>query len=136
MQAAIPNMKVFFKKDESNSVQLATMYLAMSYKIGQSPEMLSIEPKVSYWAADGIDNIWNLAAKVNLLDETLSFTGMLNSTKSSSLGLGIDQKRFLIQGFYTSHLAGQRESTGGSFELHLRIKLLNKENPGIQSAGF
>jgi len=123
IQGALPNMKTFFKKDYSNTVQSSYMYLALSYKIGRSLDIISVEPKISYQGSNGIESILNLGANFNFLNEMVSFTGMYNSAKKSSMGMGLKYQNYLLQGFYTSQLAGHREVTGGSFELHLKIEM-------------
>lgn len=122
IQGAIPNLKVYLKKDQTNSVRFSTMMFAMSYKIGRDLDQVSIEPKVSYLGASGVEDIWNTGVMVNLLDNKVCFTGMYHSIRSTSLGVGFQVSRYFIQGFYTGRTSA---TTGGaassSFELHMKF---------------
>lgn len=122
LQGSVPNLKLLLKKDEQYSVEQSTLYLAMGYKLGQSLETMSIEPKISYRGAIGMESVFDLGGSVSF-ENRFSFMGMFHSTKGSSFGFGISQDKFNIQGFYTSFRAAQREPSGGSFEISLKIHL-------------
>ncbi|MBB5622353.1 type IX secretion system PorP/SprF family membrane protein [Pedobacter cryoconitis] len=127
LQGALPNLKKFFKKDDANTV-LGSIYLvAMSYKIGTTLDVVSIEPKISFRGAKDIDNIWDIGTNLKLQNNLISFLGMYHSDKSSTFGVGLNYENFFIQGFYTSQLAGERQRTGGDFEINLKINLLKDQ---------
>lgn len=128
IQGAIPNLKLLLKKDERSTVEESTVYAALSYKIGQSLETLSIEPKLCYRGASGLSPVFDLGANVNFLDNKLVFMAVFHSSKASSLGFGLRYDKFDFQGCYTGHIAAQREQTGGSFEVSLRMHLFKEEN--------
>ena len=127
LQAALPNLKKFLQKDDQNSVDGSTYFMAVSYKIGTALDVVSIEPKISFRGAKDIDNIWDLGTNLKLENNILSFMGMYHSDKSSTFGIGLSYDKFLIQGLYTSQLAGERQRTGADFELNLKINLFNKQ---------
>lgn len=127
LQAALPNLKKFLQKDEENSVDGSTYFAAISYKIGTALDVVSIEPKLSFRGAKDIDNIWDIGTNVKLENNILSFLAMYHSDKSSSFGFGVSYDRYFIQGFYTSQLAGERQRTGGDFEINLKIKLFHEQ---------
>ncbi|WP_082035788.1 PorP/SprF family type IX secretion system membrane protein [Pedobacter lusitanus] len=127
LQAALPNLKKFFKKDEMNAVMGSTYLAAVSYKIGTTLDVVSIEPKISFRGAKDIDNIWDIGTNLKLENNLVSFLGMYHSDKSSTFGVGINYENFFIQGFYTSQLAGERQRTGGDFEINLKINLLKDQ---------
>ncbi|MET4141641.1 PorP/SprF family type IX secretion system membrane protein [Pedobacter sp. UYP1] len=127
LQGALPNLKKFFKKDEANTVLGSTYLVAMSYKIGTTLDVVSIEPKISFRGAKDIDNIWDIGTNLKLQNNLISFLGMYHSDKSSTFGVGLNYENFFIQGFYTSQLAGERQRTGGDFEINLKINLLKDQ---------
>ncbi|WP_255607421.1 PorP/SprF family type IX secretion system membrane protein [Pedobacter polysacchareus] len=126
LQGALPNLKKFMQKDDQNTVDGSTYFVAASYKIGTSLDVVSIEPKISFRGAKDIDNIWDIGTNVKLENNILSFLGMYHSDKSSSFGVGVAYDRYVIQGYYTSQLAGERQRTGGDFEINIKIKLFNE----------
>ncbi|MGY0039020.1 PorP/SprF family type IX secretion system membrane protein [Pedobacter sp. NJ-S-72] len=65
LQAALPNLKKFFKKDDMNTVDGSTYLAAVSYKIGTTLDVVSIEPKISFRGAKDIDNIWDIGRILN-----------------------------------------------------------------------
>ncbi|RAJ33494.1 PorP/SprF family type IX secretion system membrane protein [Pedobacter cryoconitis] len=127
LQGALPNLKKFFKKDEANTVLGSTYLVAMSYKIGTTLDVVSLEPKISFRGAKDIDNIWDIGTNLKLQNNLISFLGMYHSDKSSTFGVGLNYENFFIQGFYTSQLAGERQRTGGDFEINLKINLLKDQ---------
>lgn len=126
LQGALPNLKKIMQKDDQNTVDGSTYFVAASYKIGTSLDVVSIEPKISFRGAKDIDNIWDIGTNVKLENNILSFLGMYHSDKSSSFGVGLSYDRYVIQGYYTSQLAGERQRTGGDFEINIKIKLFNE----------
>jgi type IX secretion system PorP/SprF family membrane protein len=127
MQAALPNLKKFFQKDDQNTIDGSTYFAAVSYKIGTHLDVLSLEPKISFRGAKDIDNIWDMGTNLKLENNILSFLAMYHSDKSSTFGVGVNYDRYYIQGFYTSQLAGERQRTGGDFEINLKINFLSKK---------
>lgn len=127
LQGALPNLKKFFNKDNQNTVDGSTYLLAMSYKIGTTLDVVSIEPKISFRGAKDIDNIWDIGTNLKMENNLISILGMYHSDKSSTFGVGLNYENFFIQGFYTSQLAGERQRTGGDFEINLKINLLKDQ---------
>lgn len=127
LQAALPNLKKFLKKDNQNTVDGSTYFLAFSYKIGTKLDVVSIEPKISFRGAKDIDNIWDIGTNLKLENNILSFLAMYHSDKSSTFGVGVNYDRYFIQGFYTSQLAGERQRTGGDFEINLKVNLFRTQ---------
>ncbi|HYK77135.1 MAG TPA: type IX secretion system membrane protein PorP/SprF [Daejeonella sp.] len=129
LQGSVPNLKLLLKKDEQYSVEQSTLFLAMSYKLGQSLETTSIEPKIGYRGAIGMESVVDLGANVSF-ENRFSFMGMFHSTKGSSFGFGFTHDKFNIQGFYSTLRAAQREPTGGSFEVSVKVHLMKNGKSG------
>jgi type IX secretion system PorP/SprF family membrane protein len=127
IQGALPNLSKFLQKDELNMIDGSTYFAAMSYKIGTSLDVVSIEPKISFRGAKDIESIWDVGTNLKLENNILSFMGMYRSDKSSVFGVGVNYDKYFIQCFYTSQLAGDRMRTGGDFEVNLKINLFKPE---------
>lgn len=128
LQAALPHLgKLFFRKNEQNTIDGYIYLVALSYKIGTDLDVLSIEPKISFRGAKDIENIWDIGTNLKLENNIISFLGMYHSDNSSTFGVGVNYDKFFIQFYYTSQLAGKRQSFGGDFEINLKINLLNDQ---------
>ena len=126
LQASIPNLKSFFKKDEIKQADIATFYTAASYLISLSEGIngVDLEPKVAFRGVKGYDNIWDAGTQLTFADKQLLFLGMYHSNKSATFGLGMDfRKKYLISGMYTTQTSALSGYTNGSFELNLRLNL-------------
>ncbi|MDI5950333.1 PorP/SprF family type IX secretion system membrane protein [Flavobacterium yafengii] len=125
LQAAVPHFgKLFFRKNEQNTINGYLYLAAISYKIGTDLDVLSIEPKISFRAAKEIDNVFDIGTNLKLENNTLSFLGMYHSDNSATFGLGVNYDQFFIQFYYTSQLGGIRQNFGGDFEISLKVNLL------------
>ncbi|SHN16129.1 PorP/SprF family type IX secretion system membrane protein [Flavobacterium xinjiangense] len=125
LQATLPNLgRLFFHKNEQNTINGFIYLTAVSYKIGTDLDALSIEPKISVRGAKGVDNIVDIGSNVKLKRDMLSFMAMYHSDNSATLGLGLNYDKFFVQFFYTSQQTNNRENFGGDFEINLKINLL------------
>lgn len=134
LQGSMPNLKAFLKKDTSSSVGRSTAFLAASYKIGRDLDVFSIEPKLAYRASKGTNGVVDVGANLLVLNNQLSFTGIYSSGNTSTFGVGLSLDKYMIQGFYTNQTAAERVSTGGSFEINLKMRFLQKES--IYNRGY
>ncbi|MNK07498.1 hypothetical protein D3C87_254130 [compost metagenome] len=126
LQAATPNLKSVFKKDDNNVADVATFYSAASYQINLSEgaEGVDLEPKVAYRGVKGFDNIFDAGAQLSIANKQVMLLGMYHSTKNATFGLGMDyKKRYLVSGTYTTQTSALSSYTNGSFELNLRVNL-------------
>ncbi|MEQ7800926.1 PorP/SprF family type IX secretion system membrane protein [Pedobacter sp. ASV1-7] len=126
VEASIPNLKSFFKKDVIKLADVATFYTAASYQIqlSEGQDGVDLEPKVAYRGVKGFDNIWDAGAQAWIANKQVFLMGMYHSTESATFGLGMDYKRkYLISGMYTTQTSALSGYTNGSFELNLRLSL-------------
>lgn len=126
LEASIPNLKSFFKKDVIKLADIATFYSAASYKIqlSEGPEGIDLEPKVAYRGVKGFDNIWDAGAQAWIANQQIFLMGMYHSTENATFGLGMDfRKKYLVSGMYTTQTSALSGYTNGSFELNLRLSL-------------
>ncbi|RZL98574.1 MAG: type IX secretion system membrane protein PorP/SprF [Pedobacter sp.] len=123
VEAALPNLKTFFKREEIRMLDVATFYTAISYRLelSEGAEGMDLEPKAAYRGFKGVDNIWDLGAQLTLADRQVMLTALYHSTKSASFGLGLDYKRkYLINGFYTTQTSALNTYSNGTFEINVR----------------
>lgn len=123
VEAAMPNLKTFFKREEIRMVDVATFYTAISYRLELSDgaEGMDLEPKAAYRGFKGMDNIWDLGTQLTLANRQVMLTALYHSTKSASFGLGLDYKRrYLINGFYTTQTSALNTYSNGTFEINVR----------------
>lgn len=124
IQAALPNLKSFFKKDDVKVADVATFYSAVSYKIKltEGAEGIGIEPKAALRGVKGMDNMWDAGAQLTLADEQVILLGLYHSTESATFGLGMNyKKKYLISGMYTTQTSTLTGYSNGTFELSLRL---------------
>jgi len=127
-QAALPNMKSFFKRDMNiNSVDRATFYSAASYKLTLSEGVggFGLEPKIAYRGVKGMDNMIDAGANLTY-GERLNMFGMYHSSKSATVGVGMKYLSFGINGMYTTATSALRNYANGNFEVSLSMRLLKK----------
>ena len=128
LQAALPNMKNYFKKDIStNPVDRSTFFSAISYKMQLgAAEGFGIEPKVAYRGVKGFDNILDAGANLSYANNQVNFFGMYHSSKSATFGLGLNYHSMGFNAIYTTAATALSGYTGGSFEIGLKLNLLTK----------
>ena len=127
-QAALPNMKSYFKKDiNTSSVDRSTFYSAASYKLSLSEGVggFGLEPMVAFRGVKGMDNIIDAGANLTY-DEKLNLFGMYHSSKSATIGIGMKYLSFGINGMYTTATSALRNYANGNFEVSLSMRLLKK----------
>ncbi|WP_316790810.1 type IX secretion system membrane protein PorP/SprF [Pedobacter frigoris] len=129
IQASVPNLKSFLKKDVIKLADVATFYTAVSYSINVSEgaEGIDVEPLVAFRGVKGFDNIWDAGARLQIANQQAFMVAMYHSTENATFGLGMDyKKKYLISGTYTTQTSALSAYTNGSFELNLRLNLTNK----------
>lgn len=129
IQAALPNLKTIFNKDNNNNtIDLSLYFTAVSYRFGtdQSLNSIAIEPKVCFRGVKGYTNILDAGANLIFANNQLSIQGMYHSTKSTTFGFGLNKSNYSILAFYTTETSALNNYTNGDFEISLRLNLLNK----------
>ena len=123
IQAAIPNLKSFFKKDVVKVADVVTFFSAVSYNFALN-NGIEIEPKVAYRGVRGFDNMVDFGTQLSLSEKRFLLMGIYHSNQSATFGLGLDiKKRYLVSGLYTTQTSELSGYTNGSFELNLRVNL-------------
>ena len=124
VQAALPNIKVFFQRDLVNqSINHPTFFSAVSYKIdSENPYGISLEPKVVYRGIKGLNNILDIGASVSYVNKVNLF-GMYHSIGSATFGLGMNYQSFSIIGIYSTNTSSLAGYSSGNFEIGLKASV-------------
>lgn len=123
LQASIPNLKSFFKKDVVKLADMVTFFSAVGYAFPLKGGM-ELEPKVAYRGVRGFDNMVDAGAQLSLSQKRFMLMGMYHSSGSATFGLGLDiARRYLVSGMYTTQTSQLSGYTNGSFEVNLRLDL-------------
>lgn len=127
-QAALPNMKKYFEKDERKTIDRATFLVSMSYRLALQMEGVYMEPRLGFRGASGLGNIMDFGTNITFQDNLLTAMGIYHSNKSFTLGFGVNlEERYQIKGYYTSQLTDVSSSFGGNFEIGIRANVFNKK---------
>ncbi|WP_316831301.1 PorP/SprF family type IX secretion system membrane protein [Pedobacter aquatilis] len=123
VQATLPNLKRFLKRDEiRNVVDRSIYFAAVSYKIPLKGETLNIvEPKVVFRGVENYKGILDVGANLGFLQQKLMASAIYHSTNSVTLGFGANYKKtlgLLLQ--YTSNTSALQNYSNGEFEIGLR----------------
>lgn len=126
LQAALPNMKSFFKKDMvSNSIDRSTFFSAVSYKMQFSEGIngIGMEPKLCYRGVKGFDNILDAGVNLTYADNRVNLFGMYHSSQSTTFGLGLNYQSIGITGMYSTATSALSGYANGNFEVSLQVRL-------------
>lgn len=127
VQAALPNMKSFLRKDERRAADQATFFSAVSYKLdyGSGEYKMTLEPKLTYRGVNGHSNMWDLSTSISTINDRLMGFGMYHNNKSMTLGFGFKYfNGMTFQAIYSTAPSVLRGNLGDSFELGLKIRSL------------
>ncbi|MXV17063.1 PorP/SprF family type IX secretion system membrane protein [Hufsiella ginkgonis] len=130
VQGAVPNLKNFFRKDDvSLGADRSTFMAAASYKLLNDPNAaFTVEPKAVFRGVDGYKNIFDAGANLTFAKNSLNLLGMYHSTKSATLGFGMNYRgKFSVLGVYTTETSALRSYVNGNFEIAVRFNLLKQQ---------
>lgn len=125
LQAAIPNLQQFVRKNENiKSVDRSLFLAAVGYRFNVGPEgaKTSFEPKVTFRGVKGYNNIIDAGFNLGLVDDKVNILGMYHSSNSATFGLGTVYKSFSIMGLYTTETAALRSYIDGDFQITIGYK--------------
>ena len=126
LQAAVPNLKSFFKKEEkAGTVDRSSFFAAASYKMEFDTmfDGVMVEPKVTYRGLKGLHSIIDAGTAINFVDQGLNLLAIYHSTKSTTFGLGMQYQAVNIMGMYTTETSALKGYINGDFEIGLRVKI-------------
>ena len=132
IQATIPNLKGFLKKDDLNRVgDRSSFFSAISYKF-YFPEAVNgfgIEPKLVYRAVKGYDYIADLGANFTIANGNVSMMTIYHTTQNATFGLGAGIKTLgSVNANYTTSTSAVSQYSNGNFQIALKLNLMQKDN--------
>ncbi len=126
IQAALPNMKAFLKKDDGRTVDHSTFFSAISYRL-YYPDMLqglTLAPKICYRGVKGQDNLMDIGLGLGFGGSALNTMIIYHTNQSTTFGIGVNYRSSLsINSMYTTSNAALGDYINGSFEIGLRVNL-------------
>lgn len=128
LQAALPNLRSVFNQENLYTVDRSLYFAAVSYKLrsGEAINQILLEPKVVLRGVKGYASIVDAGANLVLANNQLAIQGMYHSTKSVTVGFGLNKNTFSILAFYTTETAALNNYTSGNFEISLQLHVLDK----------
>lgn len=125
VQAALPNMKNFLKKDiNTDAVGRGTFFSAISYKIPMDDiGGFGLEPKFVYRGVKGMDNIMDIGANLTYANNRVNFFGMYHSSKSSTFGVGLNYLNIGFSGMYSTATSALSSYANDNFEVSMKLRL-------------
>ncbi|WP_412466149.1 type IX secretion system membrane protein PorP/SprF [Pedobacter sp. KLB.chiD] len=127
LQATVPNLKRFFKRDiMRNVVDRSTYFIAAGYKFTTDQLINSLEPKLVYRGVQNYNGIFDAGVNVQLLDNKLIFNSIYHSTNSFTAGFGtLYKNQFSLLFQYTTNTSKMLSYSNGEFELGLKYSIKN-----------
>jgi type IX secretion system PorP/SprF family membrane protein len=128
IQAAIPNLKEFVKKDQmEGAVDRAILFSAVSYRFkGEGTLGINIEPKAVYRMINGMDGILDFGANI-IFGNHVNFFGMYHSSQSATFGLGMIYQNLGLSGIYNTSTGNLSQYASDNFEINLHARLFGKK---------
>ncbi|MVN22953.1 PorP/SprF family type IX secretion system membrane protein [Mucilaginibacter arboris] len=129
VQAALPNLRSIFNQDNNNyTIDRSLYFTSVGYRFnfGETINAIGLEPKVSFRGVKGYTNILDAGANLTFANNLLSFQGMYHSTKSTTVGFGLNKNNYSILAFYTTETSAISNYTNGDFEISLQLHLFDK----------
>lgn len=128
LQAAIPNLKSALNKDINNSsMDRTTFFSSISYKFNLEREGgFGLEPKLVYRGIKELSNVMDAGLNLTYANNRVNIFGMYHSTKSSTVGLGLNYQNLGFSGMYSTANSVLSNYSNGNFELSLKMILFRK----------
>lgn len=124
VQAALPNARALFNTEKDGVNGGEVLFAAAAYKFFTDGAVSAVEPKISYRGIQQYDDIIDAGVQVSFLDGAANIMGMYHSSKSFTVGAGVNIAGTIgIQAMYTSQTGGLRSYVKGGFELGVTMNL-------------
>ncbi|MXV16880.1 PorP/SprF family type IX secretion system membrane protein [Hufsiella ginkgonis] len=128
VQGAIPNIKNFFKRDDSGlEADVPTYMVAASYRLSFTDSFeepsFAVEPKVCFRGVNGYKNVWDAGVNIGFGGKLFNIMGVYHSSQSTTVGAGVNFGNITFTGLYTTETAAIRSYANGDFEVGLKIKV-------------
>jgi type IX secretion system PorP/SprF family membrane protein len=130
VSGALPNLKsIFFKaSDQRFDADRLLFITIVSYKIDIQPEdnSLTLEPLLGYRKVKGYKDIGDAGFNFTMNNYGIFLQGVYHTSQSMGVGIGLDQKSYLLNFSYNLETGVLSNYTRGAFEFGLKLKLFSK----------
>lgn len=127
LSAALPNLRntVFGESDTRFGADRAVLTAAASYKFNLSNPtgILTLEPLAGFRMIKGHNDIADAGLNFVMHNYGLYLQTLYHSNETMGLGIGLDQKSYLLNFSYNLETGQLVTLTRGAFELGLKLKL-------------
>lgn len=124
IQGAVPNIRALFTGDDKGVDGGGIFFTAASYAFLPQGVVNRIEPKICYRGVKGYDNILDAGVNITFLDNVANLMGMYHSTKSITVGAGVNiMQTVMLQVMYNTQTGGIKTYVDGSYEIGLKVDL-------------
>jgi type IX secretion system PorP/SprF family membrane protein len=129
VSSALPNLKtVFFKESDQRFDADRLLFITMvSYKfdIITADNSMTLTPLAAYRKVKGYKDIIDAGFNFSMHNNGIFLQGVYHSSQSMGTGIGLDQPAYSLFFNYDFETGELSNYTNGSFELGLRLHLLN-----------
>lgn len=125
VQASIPNLKNFLKRENYNTANWNTFFTALGYKFLWSADNgygIVIEPKLVVRGVRAGKDVIDGALNIAFAENKFSLTGIYHSTKNVSAGFGLNISRVSLNMLYMSSTSSLGGNLNGSLEFGLGFR--------------
>lgn len=130
VQFSVPSIREQTEKENKYSINRTVFYSSAAYLFELDEVINSITPKAAFTKIKGDDNILDIGASINVLNNLGNLQGIYHSTKNFTLGIGIKAVEQLeIQLFYISQPSEVRAYANSKFSVNLRVNLFKHPKP-------
>jgi type IX secretion system PorP/SprF family membrane protein len=124
IQSALPNIRAVFTGVNRGINGGTLVYSAASYKFKNEGTVNAVEPKITYRAIRGYDDIIDAGVNVSFLDNVANIMAVYHTSKSLTAGIGVNIKKLAtIQLMYTTQTGGIKTYVDGGYEIGATVNL-------------
>jgi type IX secretion system PorP/SprF family membrane protein len=129
-EAVLPNLNtvIFDRNRQRADVDHTVFFTAISYRIPLSDDIaaFSLEPLAAYREIKGFANIFDLGLNFKMNDYHLDLQSIYHSNDNWGFGFVLNQQTYDISFDYNLYMGQITNYVNGTFEIGLKLKLLNK----------
>ncbi|PTR01410.1 type IX secretion system PorP/SprF family membrane protein [Mucilaginibacter yixingensis] len=129
VSAAVPNLKstLFKGSDSRYDADLLTFSGIVAYKFTQIDDgnSFTMSPLAGYRMVKGFKDIFDAGFNITMNNYGLYFQSIYHTNQNISMGIGLDQKTYMLNFAYNLETGQLSNYTRGAFEFGLKINVFN-----------
>ncbi|MBV7532463.1 PorP/SprF family type IX secretion system membrane protein [Chitinophaga sp. sic0106] len=126
-QVAVPSLRERVDKDQKEFISKTTFFASAAYKFELTETVNSIIPKVAFSEIKGYENVLDLGASVQFLQDMANVQALYHSTKNFTVGAGFKiMSQYELQLFYTSQPSEIKAYTSPMLSVNIKANLFSK----------